>query len=110
MFKYPSFTGEDAADGVNDSSQTKISGSPPKLAKKLSKGETLSWKGTSDGVSSEEDSYSSEAPLSSGSSDGAASEPPLKSKAFFRHKVGQLFGSRRIKEELCCCLQRSHQD
>lgn len=113
-YSYSGIIGEDAADKANDSSQTEISVSPPKLAKTSSEGETLYWNETSDGMTSEEDSRSSEAPLSSKSSDAATSgrsrKPPLQTKAFFRRKVGKFFASRRIREDLCCCLQPSHED
>lgn len=113
-YTYSEIIGEDAEDGADDLSQMESRGSPPKLAKTSSEAETLSWNETSDGMTSEEDSRSSEAPLSSESSEAAASDrsrtPPVKMKPFFRRRFGNLLGSRWIKEDFCCCLQPSHED
>lgn len=84
------------------------------MAKTPSEGETLSWNETSDGMTSEEDSPSSEAPLRNESPDAATLDrsrrPALKAKPLPRRKVGKFFGSRRMRGDFCCCWQPSHED
>ncbi|XP_029690258.1 homeodomain-interacting protein kinase 1-like isoform X1 [Takifugu rubripes] len=95
----------------DSSSDTSYVDTSVENAPSLSEEKTVSSNGTSDGTSSEADSYSSEGVSCSDYSDATTSEnsskSPSKKKGVFRAKVSKWFAKvcRRIKSVFCSCLE-----